>query len=123
MAHDGNTRYLFYHPNAADGEEESPDITLETGALFETRYNASLRSGNIPGIIANLGAGSGRTYEVAWFHPTTGQSFSGGTISGGGEVTLTAPAAFSGSDAVLFLREITVNTNAPLLNDEENVGG
>jgi hypothetical protein len=112
VAHDGNTRYLFYHPNAADGEEESPDITLETGALVETRYNASLRLGRTPGIIADLSAGSGRTYDLVWFHPTTGQSFSGDTVSGGGTVTLTAPSAFSGSDAVLFLREIAHDSAA-----------
>lgn len=104
-AYDGNTRYLFYHPNAADGEEESPDITLETGTLVETRYNASVRAGRTPGIITDLSAGFGRTYEVTWFHPVTGQSFSGGMVNGGGTVTLTAPSAFSGPDAVLFLRE------------------
>jgi len=105
-AHDGNSRYIFYHPNAADGEQESPDITLETGDLVESRYNGSLRFGRTPGIIADLRAGVGRSYEVEWFHPVTGQSFPAGSVSGGSPVSLTAPAAFSGSDAVLYLRAL-----------------
>lgn len=103
-ARDGTSRYLFYHPNAADGELESPDITLETGERVETRYNASLQAGRTPGIIVDLGAATGRVYDAAWFHPVTGQSYAGGMVSGGASVTMTAPAAFSGSDAVLFLR-------------------
>ena len=105
-AHNGIQAYICYHPNAANGEEESIDITEteETSNRPLTRYAASLNTDRIPGIVMDLLAGSGVAYEVIWFHPTTGQIYEDGTIPGGSVLTLTAPSAFHGFDAVLYLK-------------------
>ena len=106
-AHNGGDAFLFYHPNAADGEMSS-DTIIDNGEQVqervESRWLASLHQSRTPGLRADLRAGAGRTYDVIWFHPTTGESHRDGTIEGGSWVTLVAPSAFSGDDAVLLLQ-------------------
>ncbi|MBW2523529.1 MAG: DUF5060 domain-containing protein [Deltaproteobacteria bacterium] len=106
-AHDGAERFLVYHPNAADGETSSADIN-DTGQVVvehvASRLAASLEQGRIPAVELDLTAGGGVSFGVTWFHPTTGQSHDGGTVTGGQWTLLTAPAAFEGSDAVLLVR-------------------
>lgn len=105
--HHGAARYLLYHPNAEDGETSSADIT-DNGEIVSqhvnSRLNASLRTDRTPGVEVDLTGAAGATFTVTWFHPTTGQSYDEGTVSGGSWQTITAPAAFEGSDAVLLLR-------------------
>ena len=52
-----------------------------------------------------------QTFLVNWFNPITGQTVSGSTVSGGGQVTLTSP--FNG-EALLHLTDSTTGSDLSL---------
>jgi hypothetical protein len=68
-------------------------------AVVGSEYLVFLPSGG--SVNVNLSGVSG-SRTVEWFNPTTGQPVSGGSVSGGGTVTLSAP--FSGMAAVYIHR-------------------
>ena len=83
LARRGNVEYLVYSPNA--GQEGS-------SAHLDTARTASFT--------INLSAAAG-TFGVEWYRPKDGVVQSGGTVSGGGNRTFTAP--WQGVDVVMRL--------------------
>ena len=70
-------------------------------AVVGNEYLVLLPAGG--SVTVNLSGLSG-TRTVEWFQPRTNQTAAGGSVTGGGQRTLTAPSSFiAGSIAVLYI--------------------
>ncbi|VAW59967.1 hypothetical protein MNBD_GAMMA11-878, partial [hydrothermal vent metagenome] len=116
--HNDIQAFILYHPNALSpnesgtGEKTSSsihDIASVTGKeQFDSRRFATLNKQSTPGIQVDLRLAAGITYNVKWFHPIEGVEYDGGQIIGGKWTRFIPPAAFLGTDAVLYLEGVNV---------------
>lgn len=116
--HNDIQAFILYHPNAlspnesGDGEKSSSSIhdiaSVKGKEQFDSRRFASLNKQSTPGLQVDLRLATGITYNVKWFHPIEGIEYDGGQIIGGKWTRFIPPAAFLGTDAVLYLEGINV---------------
>src|SRR5262249_37277441 len=99
LAQRGTSEFLIYDPNAGS-----------------QGHSAQLNSTNTGSMSIDLTSATG-TYQVEWYRPSDGTVQGGSTVSGGSQVTFTAP--WKGTDVVLRLLHVLPG---PIIVDNNDSG-